>query len=369
MGPSFYAWTIAGLCAAGFVLTVMPVVIFLFTGWKVRRDKLLCYMNETALALYYTQFPWTSSKQTDLRLRFREQFNYLYGRRHYGAPMLLLIVISGGSMWAIARSLQAWYKVSVFGYAVPAIAMSAVLGAFMWSISDQLDRILRCDLAPVDVYGWCFRMLLAIPFGTALAAFANKDFGIALAFLLGAFPTTTLFTFARRIAVQKLSLGDQQAPAALELEQLQSISRSNAEHFQDEGVDTISTLAWSDPVDLALRTNFDFNYVLDCMSQALLWVYFEKRTRLLFPLSLRGAQEVAVFVKDLEGVTLPPDATQALSGAQRAALATLQNAVQVLATADVLNGKVLEITEASLLTTLRQVADDPYTQFISLVWH
>jgi hypothetical protein len=358
MTPALYAWIIAGACFIAFTATVIPLVLYLLTGWRVRRDKLLSYLNQDALAVYYNQFPWTHSTEPDLQKRFKDQFNFLYGRRHYIVPTALLSCVSGGAAVLVARSVQAWFKVAPGAVAAPKIAVSALLGAFLWAVSDELNRIRRRDIAPVDVYGWGFRILIAIPFGFAAAAILKEDAGVPLAFFLGAFPTQTLFTFARRIATQKLALGDQQSDSTLELEKLQSIGRSNAERYQDEGIGTISTLAWADPVDLTIRTNFDFNYVLDCMSQALLWVYFEDKTRSLYALSLRGAQELSGLVDALEGIDFPLKAGATLTSDQAKAAATLHEA-----------SEVLKMSEEALCTTLEEVSDDPYTDFIRKVWH
>jgi len=200
--------------------------------------------------------------------------------------------------------------------------------------------------------------MLSVPFGFATASVLRDDAGVPVAFFLGAFPTQTLFTIARRLAVQKLGMGDQQSDSGLELQKLQSVSRGVAEAFQDNGIETISALAWADPVDLTIRTNLDFNYVLDCMSQALLWVYFEDRTRDLFRFSLRGSQEVLGLTNAMEGVTLPFDSNQTLTPAQSQAKATLTNVAVAL-----------NMSESALLTTLLQVANDPYTRFINEVWH
>jgi len=357
MSPRAYALLIdMGGILAG-LLVMLPVLLFMVTGWVVRRDKLISYMEVDALQVYYDQFPWTSSQQADLKKRFEEQFHYLYGRRHFIVPVALLFVVTTGILWAVVRTVQSLNAVSPYPLALKPVALSALLGGMLWVISDELDRIRKRDLAPMDVCGWVFRLLVAIPFGFAFAAIMKDDVGIPLAFLLGAFPTRSLFTMARRIGVQKLGLGDQQSDSSLELEKLQSIGRANAERFQDEGIDAISTLAWVDPIDLTIRTNFDFNYVLDCMSQALLWVYFEDKTRLLFPLSLRGAQEARGLVESLNGVTFPLDATQQLNADQKKAVATLQEA-----------SKVLGISDAACSTALVQVADDPYTVFIENVW-
>jgi len=340
------------------ILTLLPVFLYLVTGWKVRREKLLCYMKPLALEVYYEQFPWTHSKEANHTKRFKHQFAYLYGRRHFIAPLLLFSALSIGALWAICKTTQTNLGVVADQFVLPKIAVAALLGAFLWAISDELARIVRRDLAPKDVYSWAFRILLSVPFGFAVSAVLKEDVGIPIAFFLGAFPTQTLFKFARRISVQKLGMGDQQVDSKLELEQLQSVSTGIAETFQDNGIDTISALAWADPVDLTVRTNLDFNYVLDCMSQALLWVYFENKTRDIFRLSLRGSQEVIGLTKALEGVVVPYDERQNLSQEQALAKATLQNMSEVIG-----------VSNAALLMTLHQVAEDPYTQFIYSVWH
>ncbi len=356
-GPHF-AHFLAGSFAAAAFLMLAPVIAYLFTGWAVRRDKLFCYMSAPALEVYYAQFPWASSRQPDYERRFRKQFHYLYGRRHFVIPLSLFSILTLGSLWAVCRTAQHYSNVTPGAFVLPKTAVAALLGAFLWSISDELERIVRRDLAPKDVYSWAFRILLSVPFGFATSAVLKEDVGVPIAFFLGAFPTQTLFTFARRLAVQKLAMGDQQATANLELEQLQSVSRLTAEKFQDNGIDTISGLAWADPIDLTIRTNLDFNYVLDCMSQALLWVYFEERTRCMFRLSLRGAQEVAGLALDLSGVTVPYDDTQLLTPQQSSAKATLRSMAEVLG-----------ISDAALVTTLHQVSNDPYTKLIYRIWH
>lgn len=342
---------------AAFFLAVFPVNLYLLTGWKVRRDKLFSYLNPQALAVYYSQFPWTNSSQADLTARFHAQFAYLYGRRHYIVPVVLFTILSALGVYGIFSTVQVWRGFSHHGMHLQMPTIFAILGGFVWCVSDELSRIRARDLSAGDVYNWSFRLLLAVPFGYTLAMVTKDEFAAPIAFFLGAFPTQTLMLIARRIAVQKLSLGDQQQATKLELEALQSIGRSNAEAFQDEGVDTICALAWVDPVDLTIRSNFDFNYVLDCMSQALLYVYFEDKSRQLFKLSLRGSQEAIVLVHALETVCIPFDEAQVLTDAEKTAKATLQAIASTLG-----------ISEAAAFSTLRQVAQDPYSQFISKVW-
>jgi hypothetical protein len=123
--------------------------------------------------------------------------------------------------------------------------------------------------------------------------------GIPTVFFLGAFPTTTLFMVARRIVGQQLKLRDDPDSGKLELEALQSVGRANAEPFKDEGISTISQLAYADPIDLAIRTNFDFNYVIDCVSDSLLWIYIKDKIDLIQIFSLRGFQEASALMDSL----------------------------------------------------------------------
>lgn len=134
----------------------------------------------------------------------------------------------------------------------------------------------------------------------------------------------------------------------LELEKLQSVGRSNAERYLDEGITTIAELAWADPIDLTIKTNRQFNFVVDSISQALLWVYFEDDVKKLYPLSLRGAQEICTFLDELDSdePKIKHAAEQILkAGAQR-----------------------FEMDKESFLYTLLTVRDDPYAQFLFNIW-
>ena len=121
----------------------------------------------------------------------------------------------------------------------------------------------------------------------------------------------------------------------------------------DEGINTISELAWSDPVDLTLRTNQEFDYVVDCASQALVWVYFGDKTKDvykdLYKVSLRSAHEVTSLIYSLES-----------SDPMRKRLA--ESALQEAA-------RMLSLAPEALRHTLRQIEEDPFTRFLVTVWH
>ncbi len=346
MSSTAYAVLIDCAAALGAVLVLLPHVLYLLTAWGTRRDKLFNYLSPEALKLYYRQFLLVESPDNP-QAAFRRRFGRLYGRRHYVLPSLLLAGTVIVASWALARSVQKWQQISPNPYSLPPMAASALAGGVLWVISDQLNRFRRRDFTVMDVYNCSFRLWLAIPLGYSLSAFANPSVGIPAAFLLGAFPTDTLFLIARRIGSKKLGLGEQESTTSTELEKLQCVGKSNAERFQDEGISTIAALAWADPIELAIKTNFDINYVIDCQSQALLWVYVEDKVHSLYALGLRGAQEAHGIFGWLDDEEL-----------QEKAQKTLEQIADIL-----------KIPADAAFLTLRQVAADPYTLFLNQLWH
>lgn len=340
-------------CVLGWVVLLLPALIYLQTTWRNRRRLLLDRLGPDAIKLYYKQFyPSLVSRralkrnQSDIKEQFKNDFNRLYGRRHYVLPLSLLGIVSALGLIATSRSVQAWLGWG--GKAFPAIAISSFLGGYAWVLYDQFRRFRTGDFTHHDVYSGLYRFLIVIPLGISLSVLLKDTAGVAIAFLLGAFPTTTLFMIARRLVNQKLGLGETQDAGQLELEKLQCVGKSNAERYMDEGITTISELAWADPIELTIKTNREFNFVIDSVSQALLWVYFEDKVRKLYPLSLRGAQEVCSLLDGLDSKE-PKVKAAAQKNLEKAAA-------------------ILELDEESLLYTLISVRDDPYAQFLYGVW-
>ena len=343
-------------CLVGWVVLLLPAVVYLWITWPNRRRFLLDRFSTKSIRLYYKQFFPSSApgrfrkrrpEKEDIKAQFRKDFDSLYGRRHYILPLGLLSLISGIGMWVTARSLQAWVGNSSIK-PFPPIVISAFLGAYAWVLFDQFARFRTGDFTAHDVYAGIYRFLIAIPLGISLAKFAKDEVGVAVAFLLAAFPTATLFKFSRRLASKNLKLGEEEKDGKLELEKLQSVGRSNAERYLDEGISTIAELAWANPIDLTIRTNRELNFVIDSVSQALLWVYFEDDVQKLYPLSLRGAQEVCTLFDDLAS-----DEPKIRHAAEQ----TLKKAAGLLG-----------LDEESVKYTLITVKDDPYAQFLFGIW-
>jgi hypothetical protein len=346
-------------CVFTFLMVIYPICRYLAKSWAFRRDYLIGQLSGESMKLYYQQFRVgaTISKKSvgdpsltdaDYTEAFRSDFDKWYGRRYYILPVLGLAVLTAICGWWGCVILWVWTSGLNTSESMQGLVGAALAGAFVWVISDEIDRLRRRDFTSFDVYYYIFRILISIPFAWALTRLqVTLQVGIPVAFFLGAFPTSTLFTIARRLANRQFKLGEDAVAGTIELESLQSVGKDAAERFRDEGIFTITQLAYADPLDLTIRTNFDFNYVVDCVSQSLLWIYLGDKGKDLQPYSLRGAQEVAYFYANLTDSTPDPKAVAAL---------------QEMASTK------LNMSKESLQCTLEQVAKDPYTEFLCKIW-
>lgn len=332
------------------IFLLIPSIAYLFTAWKIKIENLKGVFDEETYKLYFKKFfpAEDVSSENDLRKRFNKILYRNHGRRHYILPLILLGAISGIGLILTASSLLYWLDLNPKLKPLPPIAISAFLGAYMWVAFDQIQRYRIMDFTAHDVYRCSFRFLIAIPLGFSFAATVVEPIGIPLAFFLGTFPMKTLVTYGKRFVTQKLGIGEQRDEPKSELEQLQSIGRIEAERYHEEGKTNILQLAYSDPVDLTLRTNFDFNYVIDCISQALLWLYIGNNIDKLRPLGMRGAYEAATLYSMLNS-TDPKEKNIAD-----------ENLKEIV--------KALDINERAFQITLLNVAEDPYTKFICDIW-
>jgi hypothetical protein len=349
MSNLFYARLINAACIVAWLMVIAPALIFLHRAWIRRRDSLFELMTDGTLALYYNRFYPSRKIDPKDRVRiFRRDFGRAYGRRWYVFPLLMLAFLSGWGLWGAAGTIKVWVKVATPDgtYMIDDIALGALLGGLTWVISDSLGRVRTRDFTTHDVYNAVFRLLIAVPLGYSLGSFLDVKFKVAMAILLGVFPTSTLFTIARRLGSKQLGLASDAADEAgsSELEKLESVARATAERFRDEGVSSIVALAWTDPIDLTIRTNFEFSFVVDCISQALFWIYVRDDIQQLYVLSLRGAQEVSTFMDSIQ------------SGDEGAKKTLGEAAAR------------LKVSEEALVQTLTQVSDDPSTRFIVNIW-
>jgi len=338
-------------------LLFAPVIHYLINDWVARQREILSSFTKRAIRRYFKIFFFNElGASKNPKLDFTNLYNKRFGRRHFIIPAICLLAVVVFLAVPISWTVFLWlHKESNYRLDLPPLAVAAVAGAYMWVLYDFIRRTQRRDLGPANLYMGSFRFVVAIPLGFAVAALFKDEVGVAIAFLLGAFPTDSLFTLGRRIVISKLNMGNSQEESSYELENLQSIGRAEAERFADEGVARILQLAYADPIGLTIRTNFSFSYVVDCCSQALAWLYFQQDLAKMRRFGLRGGQEISTLVSEID--KLCPSGTRSLEDIAKQAKKCLE-----------LVAAEMKMDAQALERPMREITEDPYTCFLCDVW-
>jgi hypothetical protein len=297
---AYFEAVIVLFCVVGLLLGILPVLHFRRSGYRERREEIIHYFNSKAIAHYFDRF-CNAREVGDLQAEFATYYDQRFGAISYRFPITIYAAsLVTAMLWIAASASQVGALSPVF---VPAPGVAwALAGAYFWVVQDLLSRFVRRDLAPATLYGYSFRFVICIPIAYALAFILNLQSGgglhAALAFLLGVFPTNTLVKIIRRQVLQRFGLGDEAAATRYELEDLQGVTTAVAERFSDLGVATNVQLAYEDPIQLTMRMNLPFRFIIDVMSQALLAIYC-KNLDVLRRYSIRGSMDAATLYDEL----------------------------------------------------------------------
>jgi hypothetical protein len=138
-----------------------------------------------------------------------------------------------------------------------------------------------------------------------------------------------------------------------DLIKLQGINKIILERLSNEDVTTITQIAYCDPVRLTMRSNLSFNFIIDCMSQALAWMYLADMLNTIRPFGIRGAFEIKYLTDDLDREGDKPEDKEAREKAQAL--------LQQIAVA-------VKVPQDLLQFAFEQIAGDPYTIFLYEIW-
>jgi hypothetical protein len=334
-----------------------PLLRYVSVGWSAKRKDVMDGFTTGARQAYFEEFDRSckSLSEDEASKKFEELYFKWYGRRFFLLPGLLLLLVS-----IVVVTLTVLTVLHTRGYLenpffdVPDTGMAAIAGAYLWVTDDFISRSRRLDFSPSDVLWGVLRLIIAVPMGYAFAAVAAPSVGPFVAFALGAFPLTSLNSMLQRLANKNLVLVPTADESSDDIVKLQSINRAIAERFSNEDVTTIAQIAYCDPVDLVMRSSLTFNFVTDCMNQALAWMYIRDGLDAIRPLGLRGSVEIKHLI----------DAFDADANADPKLRADHDRAV--LAFPKI--AAALKQDTETLQITFREIAEDPYTIFLDRCW-
>lgn len=412
--------------------TVLPLawfLVFLYclyaTGRASRRAQLML-----------SQLPEAATAE-DYRRALLVLFEPQYGFLSYFAALWLLLgcaSVAAYSLFALAAGrLQLathWHPAHTNAQLPNAmVAASALAGALAWAASEFIVRISQRDLSPYHLLAGCLRIVVAIPIGLGLQS-AGVPGAAFFAFAFAAFPVRETGNLMRKLALRSdLMSGLKgfasvegppqslprarpdaaqpgQSPAAGEpaptapgpnrdgevvndLEYLQGISRDSALRLEDIGISSIGQLVRADPLELAIRSSFEFNFIVDTINEGILWTYVgTDALNHLRPFGLKGAYALVTLGDEMKNLQrrkepqpaetngcappethgLPQGRADELSNATLAALALVLASTlpRVPEAPNLALTKEESLAQAQrLLCTL---ADNPYSKFICALY-
>jgi hypothetical protein len=286
---------------------------------------------------------------------FEKLYDRWYGRQFFLWPGTLLLLVGAIAVVTVVLSvLEGVHYLQDPLFKLPETAVAAVAGAYLWVVNDHIGRVRRLDFSPANVMWGIQRLVIAVPMGYAFSAIAAPTAAPFVAFSLGALPLTTIMTTLRRIASKKLDLDAGSDESKDDIAKLQGVNKHILERLANEDINTIPQIAYCDPVRMTMRSNSAFHFIIDCMNQALAWMYLEDTLDIIRPLGLRGAVEIKSLMDEFDAEV---DSDPRIQKARELAAAVLSQ-ISVL----------MNQSPETVRFAFRQIADDPYTKFLRKVW-
>ena len=351
VGPGVLLAIFVALATA---LIMLPVARFLYVGWSAKREDIMDGQSADARHKYFAMFHRTQRvDKKDAFDRFDAFYIRWYGRKRYIPATSLLFVAGLVSSYAgisSAMYLNGSVARELAPVLLPPLALYALSGGYLWVVNDFIKRSRKLDLAPSDVCWGVLRLVVAVPLGYGMSSFFTGIDSVRsfAAFSAGAFPLSVLLTNIRRMSLLRSGLEAQDASGNDNVIKLVGVNADVAERLANEDITTITQLAYCDPIRLTMRSNLTFNFVTDCMNQALAWEYLEERMNKLRPLGLRGAVEIRHLYHGIDAGT---DEEKA------AANSVLDCAA-----------KVLGQDRITLKMAFFEIAGDPFTAYLDSIW-
>ena len=335
-GTSHRAAAIYGFAAVCTFLSLWLVMgavfAYLNVGQKKKIEVITGFYTPGTIADYFDQF-WAgrdgyrtlvanyragddaakTALDPQLESKFKDLFQTDFGIKIYIVPAIIFVAVGaivlflgyvGGIGLAVAVGTHMPAPVQPFGMTFDLVSVAAIFGAYTWVASDVIVRNHQWTLHPSDLAWYALRMIIAIPLGQALALTvggSNVAAGVTLPTGAGAFVafvgsmfsldsiTQALGTAATRFGFQMNASTEERDDLIVKLS---GVDEDKARALATEGVSTIGQLVTIDPIRVSIRTGLPFEYVLNLIDAALLWVFVGASLKPMAPLGLRGASDV-----------------------------------------------------------------------------
>ena len=344
------AIVVAGVLGA--LISIYPIWSYIWHGWGWREHMITSSLSKEAKDNYLIFYHKEKPDKNTAEKRFLEFHNKWCGRSRLILPAVYVVIITFiYTQFLASTGAQALYgRTMIFiplHHQLLRIAIAAVAGAYTMVSFDAISRVARRDLLPEDLYVFSLRLIACVPVANALASFVKNDAALVVAFGTSTLSLQFITNFLRKNLMTRVNAGspvsdDPKADDPISL--LAGVDAAVAERMASIGITTIWQLAASDPVQLTMRTNLNFTYLLDLTSQAIAWTCLGDKISVLRPMGLGGAYELAVMNLEARDATSPHQANSLALISQAAA--------------------ALNLTSVQMSNILHCVCDDPRTMFL-----
>ncbi len=348
-------WIVAGLFVAGWLFIGLVLVLYRTSTVPQRREELEGILDERAAEVYLGLFSPNQLAADEPREEVLQIFEGLHDVRSYVSGSVALLLTSGGTLWLGHAWVRGRLHPGEGTFDVSLTIILAMAGAYVWCVTELLDRKSSGDMTPNEIYRIALRFLYAAPVGYAfsLLAGAAEAAGL-LAFAASAFPvkqTRRLFqTYVLRTTGADQGTGAPTREARIG-QVIHGMSRETVTRLADVHIYTCVDLAYADPIRLMATTGLPLRCLVDWMDQAILALNVDMSRHDLARLGLRGALEVY----HLYEAECLDDDLEIRSDAED------QPRIIELA-------EILESSPGFVVWLLGEVGQDPHVDFLSRVW-
>jgi len=209
--------------------------------------------------------------------RLREEFDKIfktemtseYGRSRYLSAIFIGSFVTGVVTYYLVTSSFGGFLIGTAN-TFPTSVQVGLLGAFAWNLWLLLSSYDTLDLIPSTFFWMAFRYVVAIVAGL-IAGQILKDNGAASVFAL----TATVIPYPRLLEFLRSNISGLKEAHAGEppIWKIQGMPQSTIDRLAILGIYTTQELAYTDPLRLLFRTNFQPKVVIDWIDQCLLYDY------------------------------------------------------------------------------------------------
>ncbi|MGB2698610.1 MAG: hypothetical protein WBD28_12235 [Candidatus Zixiibacteriota bacterium] len=296
------------------VVSIIPVMVFRYgeiLKYKKEEVKDLLTkgdMSKKYLQAYYPE-PAKSQKQGQekhekenlsddkLKNKINEFFKNEYNLWNFLVPVIALICITGVGLFFFLSgkyNLVFFYeKEFTFLKSIPDVIYLGFLGALFSGIVVTYSRYHNMDLTPFSLYSINAKILICSTLGYLWLISFPLEVALFVSFGIGFTPLQDLIENILRTTFRKMGEKEPSIQTS-PLCELQGLNKSIIHRLEETGILSCQSLAYSDPIKLLFKTNYELKIIVDWIDQALLYNYVGKMIEELRPIGIRGIVEFAI---------------------------------------------------------------------------